>query len=420
VVWTADGTLYVTESTVEFAAEPEDLRTRVAAISPSGTVTRIITSTPILQGEYVRFWSYAGLTLGPDGRLYITNELSGIEQTVVVIPGALTLTLFTTDSVFAVEPTTGARTLFASDLVAPEGLQFAVADGFPLYVAEEDVGGGTGRLSQVMSDGSQVPLCAGFFSIEDVAVDERGWLYISEDASGLVIRLEPGARYDLAVAPAAQAGTADPGTSVTYMLQVTNTGSVTDAFDVSMIGHAWPTAAPTSVGPLAAGTSASVDVTVHVPLDGMGGDVDTAVITFTSCGDGERSAAATLTTTVNVVRGVVARSLADSRLGEPGEAVTHTLEVSNTGNLSDTFDLSASGHAWPVAVPAPVGPLGVGARATVVATVTIPADAVGGATDAGTITFTSQGDGATWAAVPLTTGVKPRVFLPLILRRPTG
>jgi hypothetical protein len=163
-----------------------------------------------------------------------------------------------------------------------------------------------------------------------------------------------------------------------------------------------------------------VDVIVHVPLDGMGGDVDTAVITFTSRGDGERSAGATLATTVNVVRGVVARSPADSRLGEPGEAVTHTLQVTNTGNLPDTFDVTGGGHAWPVAVPALVGPLGVGARATMVATVTIPADAVGGATDVVTITFTSQGDGATWAAVPLMTGVKPRLFLPLVLRLPTG
>jgi uncharacterized membrane protein len=251
-------------------------------------------------------------------------------------------------------------------------------------------------------------------------VDERGWLYVSEDASGLVIRLEPGIRYDLAVAPAAQAGTADPGTPVTYTLQVTNTGSATDTFDVLVSGSAWPTTAPEAVGPLATGTSDSVGVTVHAPLDGMGGDVDTAVITFTSRGDGERSAGATLTTTVNVVRGVVVRSPADSRLGEPGEAVTHTLGVTNTGNLSDTFDVTAGGHAWTTAVPAPVGPLEVGARATVVATVTIPADAECGATDAVTITFTSQGDGATWAAVPLTTGVKSRLFLPLVLRQPTG
>jgi len=420
VVWSADGTLYVTESTVEFASEPEDLRTRIAAISPSGAVTRIITSTPVFQGVKVRFWSYAGLAVRPDGRLYVTNELSGIERTMVVIPGMVTLTLHTTDSVFSVDPATGARTLFVSDLISPEGLRFSASDGFPLYVAEEDVEGGAGRLSQVMADGSHAPLCTGFESVEDVAVDGEGRLYVSEDTSGLVIRLEPGVWYDLAVAPVAQAGSGAPGAPVTYTVQVSNLGNVSDTFDVSVAGPAWPTTAPASAGPLTAGTSASVDVTVDVPLDGMGGEVDTAVITFTSRGDGERSAGATLTTTVNVVRGVVVKGPADSRLGEPGEAVTHTLQVTNTGNLPDAFDLSASGHTWPVAVPAPVGPLGVGARATVVATVTIPADAMGGATDVVTLTFTSQEDGATWAAVPLTTGIKPRLFLPLVLRRPTG
>lgn len=421
VVWTPDGTLYVTESNVQFISDPLGLRTRIAAISPSGEVTRIITSTPVLQGSDVRLWSYAGLAVGPDGQLYVTNELSGIKQTVVVIPGTLTLTLFTTDSVFSVNPATGARALFASDLMtSPEGLRFSASGGFPLYVAEEGVEGGAGWLSQVMADGSHMPLCTGFGSVEDVAVDGRGRLYVSEDTNGLVILLEPGVWHDVVVAPATQAGAADPGGAVTYTMRVSNLGNVTDTFDVSVTGPAWPTTAPGAVGPLTTGTSASVDVTVHVPLDGMGGDVDTAVITFTSRGDSERSAAATLTTTVNVVRGVVVRSPADSRLGEPGEAVTHTLHVTNTGNLPDTFDLDASGHAWPVAVPALVGPLGVGARATVVATVTIPSGAVGGATDAVTITFTSQGDGATWAAVPLTTGVKPRLFLPLVLRLPTG
>jgi glucose/arabinose dehydrogenase len=191
VVWASDDRLHVTESNMQFVTDPADLRTRIAAVSSPGAVTRIITNTPTIHGTNVTFWSYAGLTVGPDGLLYVTNEISGqeITQTIVVIPGILTttLTLSTTDSIFIVDPATGDRTLFASGLVAPEGLRFSAHGEFPLYVAEEDVGGDAGRLNRIESDGSHTPLCTGFFNIEDVAVDQKGWLYVSEDTSGLVI-----------------------------------------------------------------------------------------------------------------------------------------------------------------------------------------------------------------------------------------
>jgi sugar lactone lactonase YvrE len=196
VVWASGDVLYVTESNFQFVTAPTDLRTRIAAVSSSGAVTRVITNTPTINGSDVTFWSYAGIAIGPGGLLYVSNEISGqeITQTVVVIPGTLTLTitLSTTDSIFSVDPATGVRTLFASDLVSPEGLRFSANGEFPLYVAEEDVGGGAGRLSRVESDGSHVPRCTGFFGVEDVAVDRRGWLYVSEDTSGLVVLIKPG------------------------------------------------------------------------------------------------------------------------------------------------------------------------------------------------------------------------------------
>lgn len=165
VVWTSGGTTYITESNVEFTTPNfYDFRTRVTAVSPVGEVTTILTDT--------LYWSYAGITIGADGLLYVTNEASGTG---------------TTDSIFTVDPVTGERTLFASGLVTPEGLRFAANGDFPLYVAEEDIGDGTGRLSRVKADGSHEPFCTGFYGIEDVAVDERGRLYVSEDSSGWII-----------------------------------------------------------------------------------------------------------------------------------------------------------------------------------------------------------------------------------------
>jgi alkaline phosphatase len=173
VVWTADGTIYLTESDLQGlvagTVTSSDYRTRVTAVSSVGGVT-----TPTLVSTLP--WSYAGITLGPDGLLYVTNEASGIG---------------TTNSIFTVNPTTGTRTLFASDLISPEGLRFAANGGFPLYVAEEDTGGGAGRISRVEADGSHSPFCTGFYSIEDVITDATGRLYVSEDATGLIIVIEP-------------------------------------------------------------------------------------------------------------------------------------------------------------------------------------------------------------------------------------
>ncbi len=169
VVWrAADDTLYVTESNIQFASIPQDpLRTHVTAVSPhTGLTTRLLTDT---------WLSYAGIISGPDGLLYVTNEASGV---------------ITNASVFTVDPNTGTSSLFASGLVTPEGLRF-VDGGFPLYVAEEDTGDGAGRLSRVDADGSHAPLCTGFRTIEDVALDGEGGIYVSEDGSGSIIHIKP-------------------------------------------------------------------------------------------------------------------------------------------------------------------------------------------------------------------------------------
>jgi hypothetical protein len=167
VVWAPDGTLYVTESNVQFASSPFDFQTHVTEVPITGGPTRILSN--------FLYWSYAGIALGPDGHLYVTNETSGTG---------------TADSIFTVDPATGARILFASNLVAPEGLHFAADGGFPLYVVQEDTGSGAGMLSRVEANGSHTPLCTGFYSIEDVIQGDDGRLYVSEDTTGLVIVIE--------------------------------------------------------------------------------------------------------------------------------------------------------------------------------------------------------------------------------------
>jgi sugar lactone lactonase YvrE len=187
VAWTPGGTLFVTESNLQFSSMLEQ-RTRIAAISSGGELTHVRTDTPILDGVQFKAWSYAGIDTGPDGRLYVTNELAGYEitRTVAVIPGVITatLTLSTGESLFAIDPATGERELLASGLTGPEGLRFSHGGDFPLYVVEEGAGWGNGQLSVVGRDGRHAVLCSGFRGLEDVVVDAQGRLYVSEDASG--------------------------------------------------------------------------------------------------------------------------------------------------------------------------------------------------------------------------------------------
>ncbi|HZY41228.1 MAG TPA: hypothetical protein VFF59_04420, partial [Anaerolineae bacterium] len=102
----------------------------------------------------------------------------------------------------------------------------------------------------------------------------------------------------VSVAPAAAAQAGLPGTIVTYALTVTNTGSASDTFTVTVSGNAFVTSAPATVGPLAAGASTTFNVVVTIPVGAVAGTLDSATVTVKSQGDDTTSASANLTTSV--------------------------------------------------------------------------------------------------------------------------
>jgi uncharacterized repeat protein (TIGR01451 family) len=105
--------------------------------------------------------------------------------------------------------------------------------------------------------------------------------------------------------------------------------------------------------------------------------------------------------------------------GTVGTTVTYTVHVTNTGNFTDTFDMSLAGNDWTTTAPMTVT-LGVGETAMAYVTVAIPADATDGESDMVTITATSQGNDTVMANVMLTTTAvaEPetefKLYLPLI------
>ena len=208
------------------------------------------------------------------------------------------------------------------------------------------------------------------------------------------------------------------GQTVTYTISLTNTGNITDTYDISLAGHSWPTTA--SHSSLTLGAQAMASFTVAVVVDGdvyPAGDVVT--VTAVSQADNSITETVALHTTLMAEHGVVLSSDHEAQTAEAGTIVTYTLTLTNTGNLTDTFDLALAGHGWATAVADSAITLAAGASADVTLTVTIPLTATHPAQDTVTVTAVSQGDSDVSAHVALTTAVLRtgyHIFLPLVVR----
>lgn len=226
-----------------------------------------------------------------------------------------------------------------------------------------------------------------------------------------------GARYGVlaAVIPSAQVGAG--GEMLTYQLLVTNTGNTADTFTTALTAVWTVNGLPAQVGPLAAGASAVVPFTVQVPEGALDGEQDVAQIDVTSTGDALVTSSATFTSTVGARYGLALTVETAALQAAPGETVTYTLRLTNTGNAADVFDVAIQSD-WMVTAPVNVA-LDAGESTDVVVRVTLPVNAANGAQTVTDVTVTSSGDAAQTAQVQLTTTCQitvRKVYLPLIVR----
>jgi PKD repeat protein/uncharacterized membrane protein len=209
--------------------------------------------------------------------------------------------------------------------------------------------------------------------------------------------------YELTVGPSWLAQFGDPPGDVIYTLQVTNTGNCPDTYNASLSGNTWPTSVPPVVGPVDVGLTADVPVTVTLPAGTPCGDMDDVVVTLASVGDGTKSGSSTLTTTANPVADVTVDPLVAAVWADPGEVVTHTVRVTNSGNCTDTFDIVVTGDVWSTSAPTVTSALPLGVGVPVDITVAIPEDSLCADFDSILVTFISQQDGVTSNSSDLTT-----------------
>nr|HID14924.1 right-handed parallel beta-helix repeat-containing protein [Anaerolineae bacterium] len=177
---------------------------------------------------------------------------------------------------------------------------------------------------------------------------------------------------------------ATPGTVITYVHTLTNSGGVSDTYVITYAENlGWSvTVTPTTVYTLPPGSAVGVTATVSVPAGTLASTKDTLVITATSQITDVVFDIATDETTVPYVPGAV---IAPDRSGQadPGGTITYTHILTNTGNYTETFDLTThSTFGYAEVSPATVAELGPGVAYTgVVVTVQLPTHAAAGETE---------------------------------------
>lgn len=221
--------------------------------------------------------------------------------------------------------------------------------------------------------------------------------------------------YDLSLTPETDAQTAYAGETVTYTLQVTNTGNVGDSYMVT-VDAVWTTTAPALLGPLASGVTETFEVTVTIPEDASPGDMGVAGVTLTSQGDPTQTAAATLTTSVSPYA-VTFTPTEAAGSNYVGETVHYMLLLTNMGSVTDTFTLDFTGNLWTVTPSFTETTLGPGVTVEFSVLVSIPAGASDGEMDSVTLAVVSTGDPTQSATATLTTtALWHKQYLPIILR----
>jgi uncharacterized membrane protein len=226
------------------------------------------------------------------------------------------------------------------------------------------------------------------------------------------------------VSPVAAAQKGKPGETIAYTLQITNTGNYTDTYTVA-VNSLWANSLwavtltqPAPVGPLAPGQSRILTVNVLIPPAATNGNSSTASLTFRSKITPSAMATANYLTTVHILAGLQVTPITDTKTGKSGETITYALTITNTGDFTDTFTITSASD-WVVNLaPTSVGPLGIGASATLSVRVTIPTTALNGQSAATTVTLRSQNVSSVSASAVLSTNVMNtrKIYLPVILR----
>lgn len=183
--------------------------------------------------------------------------------------------------------------------------------------------------------------------------------------------------YDVSLSPETATQSAPSGETVTYTLNLTNPGLVTDTYTITLTENTWDTSLNAPIlGPLAPGDSATFTVTVDIPPNALGNDTDHVLVQAISEQDRDKTDITNLAT-IALTDGLLVSPPSQLGVGSPGEILTYTFTLTNTSQDADVFTLTLSGNTWVSSLSTPTLPVASAASETFQVQVEIPATALG-------------------------------------------
>jgi hypothetical protein len=212
----------------------------------------------------------------------------------------------------------------------------------------------------------------------------------------------------------------DPSAVITATLSPTSTATITATYG-TLNGSALAGSDYTAASGTLTFTPGASTATFAVPLldDALIEGSETLTLTLGGAVSATLGAPnpAILTLLDDDAAGVALSPAASDRAGDAGGVVTHTFTLTNTGTITDTYDVAFTGGTFTATVVSSAGPLAPGASLVLSVVVHVPPGALAGAASASTLTVTSQADAGQSAAAAVTTRVGAfRLYLPLVTR----
>ncbi len=208
---------------------------------------------------------------------------------------------------------------------------------------------------------------------------------------------------NVSITPESQTKSGSPGEQVRFEYTVTNEASIPQEVFLTLEAG-WPTEAPSTTGLLEGGESATIPVTVTIPMIPMG-ELGRDMFTLTATGSegGHDNAFGTTIANANPAVELLAP---EGKSGRPSDVVSYEFQLTNLGDYTDSFSLDPSGD-WTTSLPGGdnTGLLGAGDSMAIEVLVQIPPDAHVGDTDITTLGASSDLDPAINTEAVVTTTV---------------